>query len=155
LRFGAGRWTGVTSEPLFDEYLSPVASPELLKRIGRVKPTDLGKAPLLADAGGRWREWFARFGGAPPKHYVASFDDSEALHHAAVQGLGIALGRTMLARPLIEAGRLRSLSRERLKSDWSHYLVYPARSADLPAFLAFRQWLHGEARRYAAELASE
>ena len=153
LRYGAGVWTGVTAEPLFDEYLSPVASPELIKRIGRVKPSELGKAPLLDDAGSRWRDWFARFGGAPPKHYVAGFDDSEALHHAAVQGLGVALGRTMLARPLIAAGRLRSLSRQRLKSDWSHYLVYPARSADLPAFLAFREWLHDEAQRYAAELA--
>jgi hypothetical protein len=59
----------------------------------------------------------------------------------------------MLARPLIEAGLLRSLSRQRLKSDWSHFLVHPARSADLPAFVAFRRWLHGEARGYAAELA--
>ncbi|HET9693345.1 MAG TPA: LysR substrate-binding domain-containing protein [Steroidobacteraceae bacterium] len=153
LRYGAGRWPGVTAEPLFDEYLSPVASPELIKRIGRVKPSELGKAPLLDDVGGRWREWFARFGGAPPRHYVATFDDSEALHYAAVEGLGVALGRTMLARPLIEAGRLRSLSRQRLKSDWAHYLVYPARSAELPAFVEFRRWLHGEAQRYAAELA--
>ena len=153
LRYGGGHWTGLTAEPLFDEYLAPVASPELLDRIGRVKPSDLGRAPLLDDAGSRWRQWFARFGGAPPRRYVAVFDDAEALHHAAVQGLGIALDRTMLARPLIEAGRLRSLSRQRLKSDWSHYLVYPARSADLPAFAAFRQWLLGEAQRYAVQLA--
>lgn len=153
LRYGAGHWDKVTAEPLFDEYLSPVASPELLRRIGPVRPAEFGKAPLLDDAGSRWREWFARFGGTPPRHYVAVFDDAEALHHAAVQGLGIALDRTLLARPLIEAGRLRALSRKRLKSDWSHYLVYPARSVDLPAFAAFRQWLHGEAQLYAAELA--
>ena len=153
LRYGAGHWAGVTAEPLFDEYLSPVASPDLLKRTGRIKASDLGKAPLLDDAGGRWRDWFARYGGAPPRHYVAGFDDSEALHQAAVEGLGVALGRTMLARPLIAAGRLRSLSRHRLKSDWSHHLVYPARSADLPAFLAFRRWLHDEAQVYATELA--
>ncbi|HEX7375253.1 MAG TPA: LysR substrate-binding domain-containing protein [Steroidobacteraceae bacterium] len=152
LRFGAGQWTGVTAEPLFDEYLSPVASPALLKRIGRAKLADLGKAPLLGDPAGRWREWFARFGGTPPARYVAEFDDSEALHHAAVEGLGVALGRTMLSRPLIEAGRLRSLSRQRLKADWSHHLVYPPRSAELPVFIAFRHWLHEEARRYALEL---
>ena len=103
LRYGAGRWSGVTAEPLFDEYLSPVASPALLERLGPLEASDLGRAPLLGDAGDRWREWFARFGGAPPRHYVAGFDDAEALHHAAVQGLGIALGRTMLARPLIAA----------------------------------------------------
>jgi LysR family glycine cleavage system transcriptional activator len=155
LRYGGGHWRAVNAEPLFDEYLSPVASPELLDRIGQVKPAELGKAPLLDDSGGRWRQWFARFGGVPPRHYVAVFDDAEALHHAAVQGLGIALDRTLLARPLIEAGRLRSLSRKRLKSDWSHYLVFPARSADLPAFAAFRRWLHGEAQRYRTQLAGK
>src|SRR5512134_1192880 len=35
LRFGPGHWPGVTAEPLFDEFLSPVASPTLIKRIGR------------------------------------------------------------------------------------------------------------------------
>jgi LysR family glycine cleavage system transcriptional activator len=155
LRYGGGQWHKVTAEPLFDEYLSPVASPGLLQRIGPVKLSRLEQAPLLDDAGGRWREWFGRFGGTPPRHYVAVFDDTEALHHAALQGLGIALDRTLLARASIEAGRLKSLSRKRLKSDWSHYLVYPARSTDLPAFTAFRQWLHGEAQRYAAELAQD
>jgi LysR family glycine cleavage system transcriptional activator len=155
LRFGPGRWPGVTAELLFDEFLSPVASPTLLKRIGRPKLAELGNAPLLGDPVGRWREWFERFGGTPPKHYVAVFDDSEALHHAAVQGLGIALGRTTLARPLIEAGHLRPLTPKRLKADWSHYLVYPARSAGLPAFVEFRRWLHEESRRYAKELARE
>ena len=153
LRFGAGRWPGVTVEPLFDEFLSPVASPELLGRLGRLKLSRLGDAPLLGDQAGNWRKWFARFGGTPPARYVAEFDDSEALHHAAVEGLGIALGRTMLARPLIDAGRLRSLTRQRLQADWSHHLVYPARSAGLPVFVAFRQWLHEEAQCYAAELA--
>jgi LysR family glycine cleavage system transcriptional activator len=153
LRFGPGEWAGVTAELLFEEFLSPVASPALLKRIGRPKLAELGNAPLLGDPGGNWRKWFARFGGQPPTHYVAEFDDSEALHHAAVEGLGIALGRTMLARPLIDAGRLRSLARQRMKADWSHHLVYPARSAERPAFVAFRHWLQEEARRYAAELA--
>jgi LysR family glycine cleavage system transcriptional activator len=155
LRYGSGSWPAVTAERLFDEYLSPVASPELLQRIGRVRLSELGQAPLLDDAGGRWRDWFARFGGTPPRHFVAVFDDAEALHHAAVQGLGIALDRTLLARPLIEAGQLRSLSRKRMKSDWSHYLVYPERAAELPAFGEFRQWLRGEAQRYAAELERE
>lgn len=153
LRYGAGHWNKVTAEPLFDEYLSPVASPQLLRRIGPVKLEELCKAPLLDDGGGRWREWFAKFGGTPPRSYVAVFDDAEALHHAALQDLGIALDRTLLARASIEAGLLRSLSRKRLKSDWSHYLVYPERSVGLPAFTAFREWLHEEARRYAAELA--
>lgn len=153
LRFGAGQWPGVAAEPLFGEWLSPVASPALLQKLGPLKLADLGRAPLLGDHGGRWRDWFARFGGTAPKTFVAEFDDSEALHQAAAQGLGIALGRTMLARPLIESGRLRPLTRKRLRSEWSHYLVYPARSAGLPAFAAFREWLLEEAREYSRALA--
>jgi len=41
------------------------------------------------------------------------------------------------------------------EADWSHYLVCPARSAELPAFTAFQRWLHAEAMLYAAELAQE
>jgi LysR family glycine cleavage system transcriptional activator len=38
MRFGAGNWPGLRAEHLFDEWLTPVASPELLRRLGRKAP---------------------------------------------------------------------------------------------------------------------
>jgi LysR family glycine cleavage system transcriptional activator len=109
LRFGPGQWPGVEAVHLFDDYLTPSASPALIERLGRPTLATLSRFPLLGDPGGRWSDWFARFGGTPPKRYAANFDDSETLHRAAAEGLGIALGRVTLRR-VAQVG-LRALSR--------------------------------------------
>ena len=149
LRYGPGGWPGLHADALFDDWLTPVASPELLKRLGGIPaPGDFAKLPLLDDRANRWRDWFARFGGAAPKRFVAAFDDAEALHRAAASGLGLAMGRLSLARPLLDAGLLVELSPQRIKSEYAHYLVYPPRSADHAGLQAFRTWLLAAARDY-------
>ena len=152
IRYGPGQWPGLDAVHLFDDWIAPTASPALLERLGRPSLQTLGDFPLLGAPGGRWSDWFARFGGSAPKRYVANFDDTEALHRAASEGLGIALGRLTMARPLMEAGRLQLLFPQRLKSDYAHYLVLPPRSRDHAGLAAFRDWLLEEARAYAVEL---
>jgi LysR family glycine cleavage system transcriptional activator len=153
MRFGRGNWPGLHADPLFDEWLLPVASPALLARFPDHKPGELAGLPLLRDPSDRWRDWFTRFGGAPPRRYVASFDDTETLQRAAVEGMGVALGRMTMAQPLIDHGRLVPLSSRRMRADYSHYLVYPARSERHPALAAFRAWLLDAAAAYARETA--
>lgn len=182
LRFGPGQWPGLRSVPLFHEWLTPVAAPALLERLGALaqapaslgNPSQPGSAaraqvsphgalqlspgaatfdrfpplsalPLLGDPGGRWDAWFARFGGEPPARYATHFNDSESLHRAAAEGLGVALGRLTLARPLLDAGRLVALSHERLASDFCHCLVWPARSERHRGVALFRDWIVAEA----------
>lgn len=141
LRLGGGRWPGVRSELLFPEWIVPVASPDFVKRHGKPALERLGELPLLGDPSERWKQWFDKFGGTPPKRYVAQFDDTETLHQAAAQGMGVALGRWTLAEPLIRAGRLLPLTRKRLQADFAHYLVYPERSQSLPDFATVRAWV--------------
>jgi len=141
MRFGLGVWPGVRAELLFDEWLLPVASPALLARFPDRDPDDLAGLPLLRDPSDRWRDWFARFGGSPPRRYVASFNDTDTQQRAAVEGMGVALGRMTMAQPMIDRGRLVALSPRRMRADFAHYLVYPARSERHPAFVAFRAWL--------------
>lgn len=150
IRFGPGKWPGLEAVHLFDDWMTPTASPALIERLGRPTLANLCDFPLLGAPGGRWSEWFARYGGAPPERFVAIFDDSENLHRAAAEGLGIVLGRVTLARPLIEAGRLVELFDERLKTEFAHYLVYPPRSRDHRGMMLFRDWLLDEAGRYEA-----
>ncbi|RDI96922.1 LysR family transcriptional regulator [Dyella solisilvae] len=151
LRFGPGEWPGVRAEHLFDDWLTPIVSPDLIARLGRPTLKHLSEWPLLNDLENVWAKWFRTFGGTPPERYVAHFDDTETLHHAAVEGMGIGLGRLTMARPLLESGQLVLLSRRRLRADYAHYLVYPPRSAQHPALRAFREWLLEEAHRYARE----
>jgi LysR family transcriptional regulator, glycine cleavage system transcriptional activator len=150
LRYGRGQWPGVEAVHLFDDWIVPTASPALLQRLGTPTLQTLGDFPLLGAPGGRWSDWFSEFGGTLPTRFVAHFDDTEALHRAAVEGLGIALGRMTMARPLLQAGLLEVLFEERLKSDYAHYLVFPERSRRHAGLHAFQAWLLQEAVEYAA-----
>lgn len=154
LRYGPGRWPGLQAVHLFDDWASPLASPELIARFGgELDLRDLSRYPLLDDRGSRWSDWFTAVGGTAPTRFVAVFDDSEALHRAAAAGMGVVMGRLSLARPLLDAGRLVELSPLRVKSEFAHYLVYPPRSAEHRGLLAFRDWLLEQAAAYNAALA--
>jgi len=128
-----------------------VASPELLERLGWSGAGELAELPLLGASGGRWAAWFAQFGGDPPRRYVANFTDSEALLRAAMEGLGVALAPLMLSRPMLEQGKLVPLLELRQRSNFAHYLVYPARANQGAALRAFRDWVKQEAREYEAQ----
>ena len=148
MRIGDGRWPGVIAEPLIDEWLVPMASAALVERMGGIGAKPLAEWPLLGDPDGEWDRWFALTGANAPKRYVAIFDDSESHHRAALEGVGVALGRVTRAQLLLQSGQLQLLSDHRLKTAWSHWLVYPERSKDHAGFQAFRQWLHAEAAEY-------
>jgi LysR family glycine cleavage system transcriptional activator len=152
LRIGLGQWPDVIAEHLFDEWIVPMASPALVARMGEPAPPDLSDWPLLGDPDGQWNRWFAQHGGHPAARYAASFDDSEAHHRAALDGVGVALGRITRARLLLDSGQLVALTGQRLKTDYAHYLVYPPRSATHRGLLAFRDWLHQQADEHAAHM---
>jgi LysR family glycine cleavage system transcriptional activator len=149
LRYGPGQWDGVTSELLFEEWLTPVASPALLAGRRRPQLEELAEWPLLCPED-PWPHWFEKFGGTAPKRFVASFSDSETRQRAAVEGIGIALGRMTMVRPLIESGMLVALFPERLRARYAHYLVYPQRAREHASFRAFREWLLEEAATFRA-----
>lgn len=155
LRFGAGIWPGLEAIHLFHEWIMPVASPALLRRRRSApSPAELARWPLLGDPADRWADWFHEFGGQPPKRYVANFSDTETLHRAALEGLGVALGRLTMVKPHIDAGRLVVLVPQRVRAEWSHYLVYPPRSTTHPAVAAFRDWVLEEAAQHSAATAA-
>jgi len=141
IRFGQGGWPELRTHLLFEEWVIPVCSPELLRRFPRAAQGDFTGVPLLRDLNERWHAWFERFGGTLPTRWVAAFDDTDALQRAAMEGMGVALGRLTMARPLIESGRLVALTGNRLLDRYAHYLVYPPRSENHPAVIAFRTWI--------------
>ncbi|MET4574874.1 LysR family glycine cleavage system transcriptional activator [Stenotrophomonas rhizophila] len=152
LRVGAGQWSGLHVEPLFDEWLMPMASPSLVERMGGLGALPLSQWPLLGDPDGEWQRWFASVGEVAPSRYVAMLNDSESHHRAALDGFGVALGRVTRARLLLDSGQLIALSPHRLKTRWSHWLVYPPRSSTHRGFLAFREWLHAQAAEHARHM---
>lgn len=149
LRVGRGQWPGTVAEHLFDDELAPMASPDLVARMGGIDARPLPEWPLLGDGDGQWNRWFAQAGQQPPSRYVAVLDDTEAHHRAAAAGVGVALGRMTRARLLLEAGQLVLLSPRRLRTANGHWLVYPERSRQHRGFTLFREWLLEQATAYA------
>lgn len=154
LRYGRGNWPGLHSERLFGEWIAPVAAPELVAQMGEADPNDLSQWPLLGDPhpANRWLDWFARYGGTPPKRYVAHFDTVDALRHAALEGLGVGLGRMVTSKSLIDAGRLQVLGDHYLPVEDAYWLVYPPRSQEHRGLQLFREWLLAEAEEYCRQM---
>ena len=154
LRYGRGEWAGLHSERLFGEWIAPVAAPELIAAMGGIDPSDLSHWPLLGEPAPstRWNGWFERFGGARPKRYVAQFDSLDALRHAALEGLGVALGRMVTSKSLIDAGRLQVLGNHYLRVEEAYWLVYPPRSREHRGLQLFREWLLAEAADYGRQM---
>ncbi|UJM90800.1 LysR substrate-binding domain-containing protein [Rhodanobacter denitrificans] len=154
LRYGRGEWAGLHSERLFGEWIAPVAAPALIARMGGADPHDLSRWPLLGEPNPsrRWSDWFARTGGTPPTRYVAQFDSLDALRHAALEGLGVALGRMVTSKSLIDAGRLEVLGDDYLAVEEAYWLVYPPRSREHRGLQVFRDWLLAEADDYCRQM---
>ncbi|MEO6800123.1 MAG: LysR substrate-binding domain-containing protein [Rhodanobacter sp.] len=154
LRYGLGQWAGLHSERLFGEWIAPVAAPELMARMDGADPCDLSHWPLLGEPAPstRWNDWFSRNGGTPPKRYVAQFDSLDALRHAALEGLGVALGRMVTSKSLIDAGRLQVLGDNYLAVKEAYWLVYPSRSQGHRGLQLFRAWLLAEADDYCKQM---
>jgi LysR family transcriptional regulator, glycine cleavage system transcriptional activator len=154
VRYGKGEWEGLRSERLFGEWIGPVATPELVERMAGADPLDLSQWPLIGDPNrnNRWNDWFAHYGGEPPRRYVAHVDTVDALRQAALEGLGVALGRMVTSKSLIDAGRLVVLGDRYLPVPEAYYLVYPPRSEDHRGMATFRQWLLEEAQTYERQM---
>lgn len=148
IRYGRGHWPGAVSERLFGEYYVPIASPALIERLGPLDPDDIASWPLLGDPAGRWQEWFDAHGGVAPVRYVARFDTSEALQRAALEGVGVAVGRMGMALPLIATGQLVTIGSRSVQARDSYWLAYSPRLREHPGLVKFRDWLHAEAAAY-------
>lgn len=154
VRYGKGEWEGLRSEYLFGEWIAPVATPELVERMKGADPLDLARWPLIGDPNrnNRWNDWFAHYGGTPPRRYVAQVDTVDALRQAALEGLGVALGRMVTSKSWIDAGRLVVLGDRYLPVPEAYYLVYPPRSEAHRGMTTFRTWLQEEAAVYCKQI---
>ena len=70
-----------------------------------------------------------------------TFDVSLVTVQAAIDGLGVAIGRTSYVESDIAKGRLVVPFKISLPADAGFYLVYPAERAATPKLRAFREWL--------------
>ena len=141
----APRPEGLFEETLYEEALLPVCSPALIAARGRPgDPVDLHDWPLLYDLGwdGDWPYWFARQGRPSPDLSQAfGFRLYSMVVHAAVVGMGTAIGHSMVIAQELERGALVPLFERQVDAPARCCLITSADYRRTPGVRVFREWL--------------
>lgn len=150
IRFGKGSWPGVGSEFLMAENIFPVCAPSLANGRPPLKePADLARHTLIniTSSGDDWALWFTG-AGVPPVagRQTLVLDMVLTAIEAAVDGLGVMIGRETLLREELKSGRLVVPFETRIQTVAGYYLVMPPENADHPPVRAFRDWIVAEAK---------
>lgn len=153
IRFGSGQWLGMSATYLIKDDYFPVCSPSLINEarpLGR--PDDLRHHTLIHDISTEsnanfpsWNAWLKMAGHADlqPARSVR-INDSSGVLQAALNGAGVALGRTCLVRDDLAAGRLVQPFGPPLATDMAYYIVTLSGRSSSRGVDAFAQWLREE-----------
>jgi len=152
IRFGRGNWPNLHSEKLLDDWLVPVASPDLIKQHGMIeRGKDLSKYPLLESDDEPWSVWSQVDEEAAWLSRAPSIEDSAGLVAAAEEGLGYALASWTLVTRALHKGTLRLAGQGALPyGGGSYYFVCPKNFLSIPKVAQFREWILAAAREFPA-----
>lgn len=156
VRFGGGRYAGVTSTLLLREEVFPVCSPALLAGDPPLStPGDLALHTLIHDATisfdtefPTWRGWL-RSVGNPDLSPAAELHLNSSLlaTQAAIAGQGVALGRSLVVTDDIAAGRLvRPFGGLTCPVGSAYHVIHRKDAVLAPRVAAFVEWLLSETR---------
>jgi DNA-binding transcriptional LysR family regulator len=147
IRKGEGDWQGVQADKLVTEELVPVCAPSIADRARDL--TDIEKAPLIHVTTIRddWAFWaMAAKRPIPNPDHGLCFDMVQMAFDAAVQGLGVAIGRKPLVDAELRSNKLVEVWQPSIMSNTSYWLVMSPARVNEPAIAAFRNWLAEEAK---------
>ena len=146
---------GADAELLFGEVVLPVCSPRLLRDKARPLKTleDLRHHVWLhldSGPGADLQDWPMWLRAMKLEHLkpagVLHFSQFDQLIHAAMDGQGIALGRSPLLDKHLRERRLAAPFKKTVASPRSYYLVRSAEAARKPEVQAFAAWVLAQAR---------
>jgi LysR family glycine cleavage system transcriptional activator len=149
----AGDFSGLRAEKLAHEIHFPVCAPALLGGPDAIRaPADLARWPLLdaTVAPEGWRDWLAAAEAAGLDVSGISLDNARRFDlftmsmTAAIQGVGVDLGRAPLVDHWMEQGLLAAPFDLAVTSKRSYWLICRESFADSPEFRGFRDWLMDE-----------
>ncbi|MBR0822949.1 transcriptional regulator GcvA [Bradyrhizobium sp. 521_C7_N1_3] len=147
IRYGRGQWPGLRADWLMADELFPVCSPSLLRGDKPLRqPEDLRGYPLLHTSNANsddWRLWLTAAGlpGDIARQPGITFDMIFMTIQAAIDGIGVAMGRTSYVQDDIAKGRLVVPFKIALPADAGFYLVAPEGRREAPKLAAFREWM--------------
>lgn len=150
IRMGRGDWPGLQATCLVREKLVPVCAPQMASSIQSA--ADLSRLPLLhvTQANDDWATW-CELAGIDLVCSVPAmrFDTIQMAFEAAIEGLGVAIGRLPLIKSDLVAKRLIPVLGPPRYCGTGYWLVAGHDSLPRPEVVAFRGWIDGELRSFA------
>jgi LysR family glycine cleavage system transcriptional activator len=146
IRSGKGDWPDLEKHHLFENNVTPVCSPDLLRGFDLREPADLLKLPLMSPGDPWWHEWFALAGvenANLTKRADYSLGSQQFEGMAAVAGQGVAIVNVSFFREELASGRLVQPFDLMLKTG-SYWLVYPKARKRYAKIRAFQDWIFSE-----------
>jgi LysR family transcriptional regulator, glycine cleavage system transcriptional activator len=154
IRYGTGRYPGLTVELLLQNEVFPACSPRLLEAGPPLRtPDDLRHHALIHDQAvdrdplaPTWAMWLKAAGvtGVPAAAGL-SFSVGYMALDAAIAGHGVVLAYSTIAAADLAAGRLVRLFSLALPDLFAYYIVTAPGALERPKVRAFRDWLRQEA----------
>ena len=152
IRYGEGRWPGLSSVYVDGKLFVPVHAPALGG--AAATPADLVAQHALLhheEAAGAWQTWGATHGIDHARLATGpGFTQYASLIQAAASGLGVGLVPRILVEDELDAGTLVSPPDAAVTLDQGHYLCCHPNRLDSPTVQAFRDWILGQAGTAAA-----
>jgi LysR family transcriptional regulator, regulator of gene expression of beta-lactamase len=149
IRRDTDAWPGYVAENLFPSALIPVCAPAIASSLRR--PSDLRRATLIfvSHLPNDWPCWFEAAGLRLPARRVSEvlFDSNAMAMQAALDGVGVAIEQLAYGSDALMAGRLVAPFPIIAHNNESWFLQYRPVRREETALLAFRDWLHGQAKR--------
>lgn len=147
IRYGTGHWPALHVDRLHGENFFPVCSPKLLAECGpgsnfdRLERMTQIRTFFTSTYQDDWPVWLEAAGSEMTEFtHEAIFNLYSTSLQAAIDGLGITIGRTPLVNSDLASGTLVAPFELRLESKSSYYLAFPTEKAKLNKVQLFREW---------------
>ncbi|WP_112322018.1 transcriptional regulator GcvA [Oceanibium sediminis] len=149
IRFGQGRDEGYFSEALYRGWITPMMRPDIAARVA--SPADLLKENLIHDESldflrtpPNWACWFQHAGVDAAQVRGPHFTQADHALDMALEGGGVALGRSSIALTALQSGALVAPFPLALTVDAHYRMVCPLGHETRPRIARFREWIHAE-----------
>lgn len=145
IRYSPNPDPALVARQLGKETVTPVCAPHYAKMMAFNRPEDLYAATLLhGDIPEDWSAWLAHADCLARAPNGPRLGDDSAILQAAVDGQGVALGRSRLVADDLKSGRLVAPFDASLPASFTYWFVRPRQSVGLASLDAVEDWLKAE-----------
>lgn len=146
IRYGNGTWPRAEARHLMDETVLPVAHPKLARRLAKNRhaknPTEV---PLIVNLQhpDEWMPWLSEIAGVREASEMVRLEGSSLVLRAAVEQLGVAIGRRPFVDDLLARGELVALAEREIATGKGYFVLTPiGRAKAQPEIAGFIAALH-------------